>query len=401
MKNTLAFLLLTSLLLRLWFAVGYWSGKPLTHDANEYLELARNYNEKGAFMYEVRPGRMIENYGRAPGYPFWLAMLLRVEPTLGWIRLAEVIVSLFSTYLLFVLARQLFNLRSALVTLVLALFYAPMILLLPSILSENLWIALMLVSYWFLLRVSKLPSEHRYFHLVGAYFFLGLATLVRPAAVFILPLYLVRTYRAANWKASAALLLLYFLLLLPWNLNLYRQHGRFIFVASEGGVTFWTGTHPYYSGDGDLAANPPVQAEYRKLLSLHSAETPEQREQVYLHEAFRNIVENPLRFLMIEAKKLLFWFLPFGASVQRASLLHRIASMLFYLPVLALTIAGFKTLSPDLRTFFAGAIASFTIMILIFFPQERFRIATLDPFFLLIGSQELARRLGFRLSKLL
>lgn len=401
MKNTLAFLLLTSLVLRLWFAIGYWSGKPLTHDATEYLELARNYNEKGAFVYDVRPGRMIENYGRAPGYPFWLAMLLRVEPTLGWIRLAEVIVSLFSTYLLFILSRQLFNLRSAVVTLVLALFYVPMILLLPSILSENLWIALMLISYWFLLRVSKLPAEQRSFYLVGAFLFLGLATLVRPATVFILPLYLIRAYRAVDWKPSALLFLFYFLILLPWNLHLYRQHGRFIFVASEGGVTFWTGCHPYYSGDGDLAANPPVQAEYRKLLSLHSTETPEQREQIYLHEAFRNIVANPLRYLTIEVKKLLFWFLPLGASVQRTSLFHRISSVLFYLPILALTIIGFRALSPDLRTFFAGAIASFTIMILIFFPQERFRTATLDPFFLLIGSQELARRLGFRLSKLL
>ncbi len=39
----------------------------------------------------------------------------------------------------------------------------------------------------------------------------------------------------------------------------YRVYGRFVAVASEGGVTFWTGNHPLAIGEGDLAANPDLK----------------------------------------------------------------------------------------------------------------------------------------------
>ena len=40
----------------------------------------------------------------------------------------------------------------------------------------------------------------------------------------------------------------------------YAHDGRFVLVASDGGVTFWTGNHPLAIGEGDLAANPAAQA---------------------------------------------------------------------------------------------------------------------------------------------
>lgn len=401
MKKTLAFLLLTSLLLRLWFALGYWAGKPLTYDANEYLELARNYNEQGKFVYDPRHTGQIEHYGRAPGYPFWLALLLRVAPTIGWVRLAEVLISLFTSYMFFVLSREIFSLRTALIALILSSFYLPFFFLIPSILSENVWLALMLVSYFFLLRGAKLAEERRRIYFVGAFSFLAIATLVRPAAVFVLPLYILWIYRHSNWKNAAVLPVFYFLILLPWNWQLFHESRRVIFVASEGGVTFWTGTHPAYSGDGDLASNPAVQYSYRHLLKEHAHQSSSQRERIYIYEAFRNIREHPGAYLWNEVKKLAFWFFPFGMSVQTTSGLHRVTSLVFYLPLLALAVSGYRRLPPDLRFFFGGVVLSFTIMILIFFPQERFRIATLDPMFLLIASNELTHRLGSRLSRIL
>ena len=49
---------------------------------------------------------------------------------------------------------------------------------------------------------------------------------------------------------------------MPWTLRNVRVYDRFVLIASEGGVTFWTGNHPLAVGDGDLAANPEIkQAE--------------------------------------------------------------------------------------------------------------------------------------------
>ena len=46
----------------------------------------------------------------------------------------------------------------------------------------------------------------------------------------------------------------------PWTVRNLRVYDRFVLVASEGGVTFWTGNHPLARGEGDLAANPADQS---------------------------------------------------------------------------------------------------------------------------------------------
>ncbi len=399
MKKALAFLFLSSILLRLWFGLGYWANKPLTHDAKEYLELAQNFNEAGRFFYEESHTVQIEHYGRAPGYPFWLALLLRLSPSLSWIRLAEIGVSLLSCYLFFLLGREIFHVRAGLIAFVMSSFYLPLIWLIPVILSENLWILVMLTSYWFLLRVRRHRQSRDLIGLIISFLLLATATLIRPGAVFLLPIYILLMVRFTDWRRAVVAVAVYFAALTPWNLYLYNQEGRFIFVASEGAVTFWTGSHPEYLGDGDLSVNPAVQKDYRELLAKYQLETPAEREKLYLHLAFQNIVRHPARYLIIEAKKLLFWIIPLGPSVLETSWLHRISGICFYLPVLALAVLGFRSLPADTRFILLGIIGSFTVMILVFFPQERFRIASIDPILILIGSYELNRRFGVTLSR--
>lgn len=387
MRKTAGLILLGALVLRLWFALGYWSGKPLTEDAQEYLELAKNLNAKGAFVYDEHPGESIERPGRAPGYPFWLAFLMRISPDVVWIRLVEVLVSLISTCLFFLLARELLSERAGLAALLISSLYVPLIWLVPGILSENLWITLILAVYWLLL-----SGKNRRGRSVAAFALLSAATLIRPGAVFLLPLCALWTYRVAGLKHAAVCAVLYFLLLLPWNLHLYRQEGRWIFVASEGGVTFWTGTHPAYSGDGDLAENPAVQQEYRQLLAQTPHHTSSQREQSYWRLAKQNIFAGPARYCVLELKKLFYWILPVGPSVRMTSLLHQVTSMTFYGVLLVLALMGLPKVPPETRLFFLGVLVSFTLMALIFIPQERFRIATIDPILILSASANLFKR---------
>ena len=55
----------------------------------------------------------------------------------------------------------------------------------------------------------------------------------------------------------------------PWTVRNLRVHDRFVLIASEGGVTFWTGNHPLARGEGDLAANPDLKRA--ELAFRHSA----------------------------------------------------------------------------------------------------------------------------------
>lgn len=397
MKKALAFLFLSSILLRLWFGLGYWANKTLTHDAKEYLELAENFNETGHFFYKASDAVQIEHYGRAPGYPFWLSMLLRFSPSLAWIRLAEIVVSLISCYLFFLLGREIFHVRAGLIAFVMSSFYLPLIWLIPVILSENLWIMVMLTSFWFLLRVRRHRQSGNLIVLILSFLLLATATLIRPGAVFLIPMYVLLTIRFTDWRRAVLAIAFYVAALIPWNTYLYHQEGRFIFVASEGAVTFWTGSHPQYLGEGDLSVNPAVQKDYRELLKNNQSKTPAEREKLYLQLAVQNILRHPIQYLIIEVKKLLFWIVPLGPSVLETSWLHRITGICFYLPVLVLAVLGFRSLPDEIRFLMLGIIGSFTVMILIFFPQERFRIATIDPMLILIGAYELNRRFGVTL----
>jgi len=392
LKKLLAFIFLISLMTRIWFAIGYWGNKPLTHDATEYLELAKNFNQTGHLELPARKTLMIESYGRAPGYPIWLAFLLRISPTLSWIRIAEALVGLLNTYLFFLLARELFGVRGGIVAFVLSSFYVPFIVLAPVILSENLWMCCMLFSYWLLMRKGTAIVTPTIINHVLSFVLLAAATLIRPGTAFLLPFYLLFVFRKRGLTPALVLSALYFLILLPWNFHLYRKEGHPVFIASEGGITLWTGTHPSYAGDGDLSVNPAVQIAYRELLKKYSTLSSAQRAQIYTKLAFENIVKYPAQFAMVEIKKLTFWILPIGPSVTKMSMLHIVSSFLFYLPLLIFAIVGFRRLGPDVRFFVLGVAISFTLMILVFLPQERFRIASIDPILLVIASNEVMSR---------
>ncbi|HET9194978.1 MAG TPA: hypothetical protein VFO21_18985, partial [Vicinamibacterales bacterium] len=62
----------TGLVLRLAFSTLYWVDKPLTHDEREYLALARSLTEGRGFTYDAPPTGTTQQFGRAPGYPFFL-----------------------------------------------------------------------------------------------------------------------------------------------------------------------------------------------------------------------------------------------------------------------------------------------------------------------------------------
>src|SRR5690242_9400261 len=67
---------LAGLVLRLAFAFGYWVHKPLTHDEREYLALARSLTLGKGFTYDLPPDLSdTPRFGRAPGYPVFLALV--------------------------------------------------------------------------------------------------------------------------------------------------------------------------------------------------------------------------------------------------------------------------------------------------------------------------------------
>ena len=222
----------------------------------------------------------------------------------------------------------------------------------------------------------------------------GIAVLVRPAMLFFLALAFVwllvrrRTALALLFVAATTLSVA------PWTLRNARVHGRFVLVASEGGVTFWTGNHPLARGEGDLAANPELKRDELRFRQAHPGLTPEQLEPLYYRDALRWIADNPGQWFVLLLRKLFYTVVPVGPSYTLHSTRYWAASVLSYLLVLFFAVVGFRRLwlaeQRPSAVLLLGASA--VLAGLVFFPQERFRIPVIDPVLIIAAAAVAATR---------
>ena len=392
---------------RLAFSLGYWVDKPLTHDEHEYLLLARNVADGRGFVY-LLPDRSLapgEHFGRAPFYPLFLAGITRLtrtipgvraaaepsgepgtdtaappaEPGPGLLRAVRIVQSCLGGVLIWLiawLANRAAGPAAATAAGALAAIYPPLVWTPAYTWSETLFSVLALACASLLTVDSRRAGAA-----VGAGALAGLAVLTRPAMLFFLPLAIPWLYWQRRWRPAALFTLTCALVVAPWTLRNAREYGRFVLVASEGGITFWTGNHPLAIGEGDMAANPDIKRANLALRAQHPGMTPEELEPVYYREAVAFIREQPLAWARLMLRKVFYTVVPFGPSYRLHSPLYFGASVLSYLAVLPcalLGVAGLRRSGTLPVPLYLLAVAS-VLVSFVFFPQERFRIPIIDP----------------------
>jgi len=327
---------LFGLALRLAFALFYWVGQPLTHDEREYLALGRSVARGEGFTYpadEPPPGTG-QQFGRAPGYPLFLAALgvtERSDHVPRRVKVAQCALGALAVWLIASIAG----------------------------------------------RAARPPAM-----IAGA--LLGAAILTRPGMVFFLPVWGVwMVAKRAYWRAAVTLVVTV-LCIVPWTIRNQRVYGRWIAVASEGGITFWTGNHPLAVGDGDLAANLPLKQAELAFRAANPGLTPEQMEPLYYRDAFAWIRREPVAWALLMTRKVFYTVVPMGPSYALHSTKYVAASVVSYLLVLPAAIAGAWSWRRARRDGGSPAplwlMAAATVLAgIVFFPQERFRIPVIDP----------------------
>ena len=371
---------------RLAFALGYWVDKPLTHDEREYLLLARNVAEGRGFVHLQPDGTPApgEHFGRAPVYPVFLAAVIRVTgappaadvPLLRAIRIVQAVVGGVLVWLVAWLAGRAAGPEAARAGGWLAAVYPPLVWTPAYVWSETLFSVLALAC----VAVLTLDRRRRGLYLAAGAL-AGLAVLTRPAMLFFLPLAALWLAWKREWRGVVLLSLACAFVIMPWTIRNAREYGRFVLVASEGGITFWTGNHPSAVGEGDLAANPQLKRENVALRARHAGLTPEELEPIYYREARRFIREHPVAWAQLLARKAFYAVVPLGPSYRLHSALYFGASVASYLAVLPFALMGLARLARAGRLpvpLLLLAASSFLVC-LVFFPQERFRIPVVDP----------------------
>ena len=387
------------LIARLAFGFGYWVGKPLTHDEREYLALAANLAEGRGFGYPpAAPGAPEpERFGRAPIYPLFLAMVTfagSVE-ALAAIRLAQSIVGALCVWLVALVAMRVAGPTAGAIAAWIAALYPPLVWTPAYVFSETLYMALALSHVLVVERVLSQRSRGGtspagwlvWCGVVG-----GLAALTRPAHLFfllLLGLWLLgrRRLRDAVLVAIGAVVVI-----APWTYRNIREYGRPVLIASEGGITFWTGNHPLSPGEGDMAANPAIKRDNQRLRAAHGGLTPEQLEPVYYREAMDAIARDPAWWLGLLARKAFYTWIPAGPSYTLHSTRYLVASLVSYGLLLACGVAGAMVVVRARRWPIALGLllASAMVVCVVFFPQERFRIPVIDPALIVLAASGLA-----------
>jgi 4-amino-4-deoxy-L-arabinose transferase-like glycosyltransferase len=379
------------LILRLAFGLLYWVGKPLTHDEREYLALARSLSAGRGFTYDSSHATgTAQQFGRAPGYPLFLAAIGagrgEHETVPARVKIAQSLVGAGVVALIGWLAMRTIGSRAGALAATVAAIHPPLISICAYVFSETLYSLLALATVLLFnasMERAAVAGRERdaRIRIAMAGLLTGAAILVRPVMLFFIPLAVVWMI----WRRHAALAALFLVLaaasVLPWTVRNLRVHDRFVLVASEGGVTFWTGNHPLARGDGDLAANPDIKVAELEFRRAHPGLSAEQLEPLYYRDALRYIADHPVWWAGLLARKAFYTVVPIGPSYTLHSRKYVAASVTPYVLLLPFAIAGAMRLvrhgRPPVGLFLLAG--SVVLAGLVFFPQERFRIPVIDP----------------------
>jgi hypothetical protein len=378
--------------LRLAFGLVYWTHQPLTRDEREYLSLARSLRAGHGYVYDSDVlGGPVEPFGRAPGYPVFLALVgggrdvVDAVPTS--VKVAQSVVGAIGVLLVATLAGRLAGPRAAIAGAAIAAVYPPLVWVSAYAYSEAVFWPFGLLVVW---SIDRLTPNHSRLPALGfaSGALTGAGVLLRAALTTFLPLAVVWIAFRRGLRPALLFVLGVAVVITPWAVRNYGHHGRFVIVASDGGVTFWTGNNPLATGEGDMAANPELKVANAALRARYPNLNEEQMEPIYYREALSWIRANPVAWLALEAKKLFYLVVPIGPSYTLHSTRYMVASVVSYGALLSLALFGFHRLgpararTPGLWLLFASAVC----VALVFFPQERFRIPVIDPTLILCAA---------------
>ncbi len=388
---------LAGLVLRVAFGLVYWTGQPLTRDEEEYLSLARSLAAGRGFVYDnvLRAGAFVP-FGRAPGYPAFLALTGGGDALAAHVpasvKVAQSVVGAIGVVLVGVIAFRLAGDRAARAAAVVAALY-PAARLDRGIRPQRGGVLARGPRHGLAVRPRARPvrppgrrparrpgGRCRHPDSPG--------TPAVPAARRPVPAPASPAGRAGGAGRGRAARRG------PRGRSATTNAtGEFVLVASDGGVTFWTGNHPLAIGEGDMAANPAIKLDNRRLRAAHPGLTEEQMEPIYYREALR--LDSGPSARLARCSKRASSSISSSRSVRPTRCTRGGTAWRRWSRTAAPAAGGAGrrgarngacARTPGLWLLGASAV----LVCLVFFPQERFRIPVIDPALVVLAGAGLA-----------
>ena len=392
----IALLLVAGLALGVRLAAVLYAGGYHQPWLSEYEVIAKSLVERGYFGFDF--------YGRLPNqpssfmppfYPFLLAgmMILFSENALLITKLLQAVLSAGNCFLVYKIGKGMFDKKEiGLLAALGAAIYPPFIGGAVEINTVTFDVLFLALAVYFLLRGEEKQIERNG---IWAGLSLGLAALTRATALAVLPVIFAWLWlRSKNsiWREAIKpfilILLVTFLVILPWTVRNYLVHREFILISSNGGLNFWIGNNEKATGEYAFPSGTDPEL-FAQSLSLSEA----QMDQLYYRKAFSFIHDHPRQFLRLLARKTQYFWLfrpnigsnypDAGKAVALAKALY-VLSYVLLLPLGALGIILSLGLWRKLFLIY-GLLASQMMVHVLYFVGTRFR-TPIGPYLLIFAS---------------
>lgn len=182
-----------------------------------------------------------------PAYPYFLAAVHVISPSIGAARIAQALLGTATVALVGLIALECFGEVIALIALIIAAAYPVMIELSATLVAENLLVVLSLAAVWAVLRARR--SSRPYAWAAAGGLLIGLAALTHENALVLLigALALRRTP-----KAALLLLVVTAFTIVPWTVRNAIVLHRFVPISDETGITLAGTYNPVSAHDAHL-----------------------------------------------------------------------------------------------------------------------------------------------------
>jgi 4-amino-4-deoxy-L-arabinose transferase-like glycosyltransferase len=357
---TLLAILAAALAIRL--AAGAWWQARLPPGKAFGFPDSEGYWELGRAIAQGRPyefGPELYAIFRTPGYPILLAGLFLADgdqPPIYCGRILSAVLGTVAVGGVAKLARLLFDRPTALAAAAMATVYPEAIALSTFVLSEAPFCPLMVwqfVAWTKAWRTMGIPfastaSAGVISWAAGAGVLAGLATLMRPSWLLLVPFALVvglafGPNRSRQAVVGGVMLAALCLTMLPWWIRNYVVAGRFVPTTLQVGASLYDGLHPSATGGSDMRFVPGFVAEQHAIDRRDATVrgTFEDR----LDRRMRNASiawarRNPGRVAELVGIKFLRMWNPVPNATEFGSGTLRLALALTYTPLIALALLG-------------------------------------------------------------
>ena len=238
----------------------------------------------------------------APGYPIFVAIVLALSGgSLMAVRIVQAILGAIGCVLTARIASRTLTPKAFLPAGLLQASYAPLIYIDTALLAEGLFVFLLIA----VLALATSARTRRHWLLCGAV--LGVAAVVRPTALVLLPAFAIvlalRTNRARAMASAIALAAGTAVVVTPVVVQNWRVTGLPM-VQAYAGLNVYLGNRP--SGNGMAAARLGGEWDALEGEASRAGADRNAQDQYYIRKTLREIADEPRRYAGLLASKVLW-----------------------------------------------------------------------------------------------